>query len=251
MNELALVQKKLESLEGLVLASMTDVQIVDKLFLYKGFHVLIYIRDQYVREHGKLFEYKYHVCDCKTIEEMNRSGRFKKYVLSTRRDGMFVVNKYDIKTDERIGETKVEKLNVCKNCLLELQYQGYLNHKKDKKIYKDFDLEAFFAHYSTKFKNKPPFTENNAPLNEYSRDFQVISYSFRAANQWFCEKCQINLEKDKEYLDTHHRNGIKWDDALDNLQCLCVACHAEQPYHDRIKETERYREFMRIYGDRH
>lgn len=248
MDELSLIEKKLSSSEGIELANFSEVQIVNKkLFVYKGIHVLVYIRDQYVKKRGRLFEYKYHICNCETIENMVKAKRFARYVVSTRTDGVFLVNIYDIDTDDKVGETKLEKLNVCKNCLLELNYNGYCNHRRDLKIYQSFSLDEFFKKYSTEFTQKPKYTDSTAPLNEYSKNFDFVSYNFRAINHWICEICEINLENDKELLDTHHINGIRGDDTLTNLRCLCVRCHAEQPYHERLKDTEKYERFNKKY----
>ncbi|HPT72163.1 MAG TPA: HNH endonuclease signature motif containing protein [Candidatus Cloacimonadota bacterium] len=249
MNGLSLIEQKLSTPEGIELANFTEIQILDnKLFVYKGIHVLVYIRDQYIRNQNSLFEYKFHICSCNTIEEMTKAKRFARYVVSTRTDGMFSINTYDLKTDHKVGEMKTEKLNVCKNCLMELNYNGYNNHNRDSKIYHSFRIDEFFTKYSTEFKENPKYTDQNAPLNEYSKDFETISYSFRAVNHWICEKCNINLDNDKDLLDTHHKNGLKWDDALINLRCLCVRCHAEQPFHERLKETERYKIFLSKFG---
>jgi hypothetical protein len=251
MNELSLIEKQLSTPEGIELSNISEIQIVDnKLFVYNGIHVLVYIRDQFVKKQKRFIEYKFHICSCKTIEEMINAKRFNRYVVSTRTDGIFLINTYDIDTDRKVEVMKNEKLNVCKNCLMEIHYNGYNNHGRDLKIYQSFSIDEFFKKYSVGFKKKPEHTDANAPLNEYSKGFETISYSFRPVNHWICEKCNINLENDKELLDTHHKNGMKSDDSFNNLQCLCVRCHAEQPFHDRLKETERHKRFIAKYREK-
>ena len=136
MSELALIEKRLSTPEGIELSNTSEIMVThNKLFVYNGFHVLVYIRDQYVKGRNRLFEYKFHICSCRTIEEMMKANRFARYVVSTRNDGMFVINSYDIETDNRIENRKIAKLSVCKNCLMELKHNGYSDHYKDRQIY--------------------------------------------------------------------------------------------------------------------
>lgn len=248
MNELALIEKNLSTNEGIELSNISDIQVThNKLFVYKDFHVLVYIRDQYVTKRGRLFEYKFHLCSCKTIEEMMKANRFARYVVSTRNDGMFVVRSYNINTKDNIRNEKIVKMNVCKNCLMELNYNGYCHHK-DKKIYESFRIDEFFKKYSSQFKKKPQYTDSDAPPNEYSKDFEQKSYAVRDNNHWECSKCYTNLRNDKNLLDTHHINGVKSDDSWGNLQSLCIRCHSEQPFHERLRHDKRFKQFMMQYG---
>ena len=180
MNELSLIQKRLSTPEGIELSNVSEIQVQDnKLFVFKGFHVLVYIRDQYVKKNNSLFEYKFHICSCETILEMTKVNRFARYVVSTRNDGMFLINTYDIKTRNKIETGKMARLNVCKNCLLALEYKGYSDHRKDKRIYESFIIDEFFRKYKSDFKKKPTYTEQNAPPNEYTENFEqkIIFFS--------------------------------------------------------------------------
>ena len=117
-------------------------------------------------------------------------------------------------------------------------------------IYESFRIYEFFRKYSSEFKKKPQYTDKDAPRNEYSKNFEQISYSFRDINDWKCSCCHVNLRKDKDLLDTHHINGIKSDDSWGNLQSLCIRCHSEQPFHERLKNDERFARFMMKYGQK-
>lgn len=249
MNELTVIEKRLSTHEGIVLPNISEIHVThNKLFLYKNFHVLIYIRDQYANRRNRMFEYKFHICSCKTIDEMMKAKRFARYVVSTRADGMFMINIYDAETGDIIENGKIVKLNVCKNCLMELNYNGYRDHYSSRQIYDSFYIDEFFKKYSSEFRKNPQYTDKDAPPNEYSKNFEQISYSFRDMNGWECSRCHINLQNDKDLLDTHHINGIKSDDSLANLKCLCVRCHSEQPFHERLKNDERYTRFIMKYG---
>ena len=249
MNELAIIKERLSTFEGIEIGNSQEIVIVhNRLFVYRGFHVLVYIRDQYVTKHSSSpFEYKYHICNCKTIADMMAARRLARYVVSTRSDGMFFINTYDLETGDRIESGKIEQLSVCKNCLMELRYEGYSDHFRDRHIYESFQIGKFFSKYGGEFSNAPQFNDQNAPPNEYSKNFEQISYSFRDINNWQCSVCRIDLRSDKDLLDTHHLNGIKSDNSWDNLQCLCVRCHSDQPFHDRLKKDERYVQFVRKY----
>ena len=223
MSELALIEKRLSTPEGIELSNTSEIMVThNKLFVYNGFHVLVYIRDQYVKGRNRLFEYKFHICSCRTIEEMMKAKRFARYVVSTRNDGMFVINSYDIETGNRIENRKIAKLSVCKNCLMELKFNGYSDHSNDRQIYQSFRIDEFFRIYASDFKKKPGYTDKDAPPNEYSKNFEQISYSFRDINDWKCSCCHVNLRDDKDLLDTHHINGIKSDNSWGNLQSLCI-----------------------------
>ena len=112
MNELSLTEKRLSTSEGIELSNIAEIRVQDnKLFVFKGFHVLVYIRDQYVKKGDELFTYKFHICSCKTVEDMTKSNRFERYVVSTRNDGMFLINTYDIETRNKIETGKIARLN--------------------------------------------------------------------------------------------------------------------------------------------
>ena len=158
MNTLALIEKQLSTHEGIELSNVSEIRVRhNKLFVYKNFHVLVYIRDQYVKRQSSLFEYKFHICSCRTIDEMMKASRFARYVVSTRTDGRFLVNTYDIETNASIDKEKIVRMNVCKNCLVELKYNNYGDHYKDRRIYAAFRIEAFFKKYASQFKVTPQY----------------------------------------------------------------------------------------------
>jgi ribosomal protein L28 len=249
MNNNTEIKQRLQSREGIVVKDIHEIQIIeDKLLAYQGNNVLVYIRDQIVNPQETDREYKYHVSYCKTLKEMKNKKRFERYVLTNRTDSYFSVNLRDFSSRKIVEKDIFIKMNVCKNCLKKLQYQGYKNHLKDKKIYEKFNLKEFFTTYQTYFEKEPTHDAETAPEDEYADFFDQIAYSLKDLNDWRCQECGIKLKDDKEFLDAHHVNGIKSDNRPENLRCLCVKCHASQPLHSHLKLTNRYKRFVKKYS---
>ena len=135
MGDIINIQRQLQSVEGIELKDTNELTIENNLyFLYKGQRVLIYIRDQYFNPKFPDREYKYHICNCETIEEKIKNKRFNRYVVATRANEHFLVNIRHIDTRELIKKNEVIRLHVCKNCLFILHYKDYADHYKDIQI---------------------------------------------------------------------------------------------------------------------
>lgn len=141
--------RKLNSYEGIEVELDDIVFANDGTFEYKGQKVLVYIRDQYRDPDKPEMNYKFHIANCETMKRAFQSGREERYVVSTRTDGRFLVNVRNLKTGEILERNKIKELKVCKNCLLELGYNGYYSHKTGKRIYEMFRLTDFFNKYRT------------------------------------------------------------------------------------------------------
>lgn len=74
---------------------------------------------------------------------MFNSGKYEKYVVSTRQDEVLLVRA--IGSNNKVYESE-QKLHVCRYCLSTLNYKGYryaTKAQKDK-IYNEFSLKEFF-----------------------------------------------------------------------------------------------------------
>lgn len=208
--------------------------------LYKGVKVLLYIRDQtnYHLQNVDLSQYKsqykFHIAYCSTLESMYQQGKYEKYVVSTRNDGLFLVrlsNGHDV-------ATSTQELKVCKNCLKRLNYKNYNNvsYQEQKQIYESFCLEEFFSVKDSNYRflgTLPRRNDKNAPINEYTEDWESISYIYRQRVNWKCERCEKDCSHNHGDLHVHHKDGDRSNNQVWNLEALCTNCHTKEHPHMR------------------
>ena len=205
---------------------------------YQGRKVVLYIRDVM----GSLP--KYHVVDCQTLKGMRSAGRYKRYVVTRRTDGEFILNFSDNLSRD---DPETYRLDICKNCLwqeLNLRY-----------IFPDaFPLTDWFNAIDPGYQPPPidtlygpKTTSVTGPVSNYPPDWNLRSLQCREEAAWKCEECGIDLQLDRKFLHAHHLKGTRYNQPKD-LRALCIACHAEQPYH-QMSGLPDYLEFMKKYGN--
>ncbi len=211
---------------------LKDVAVESGLLDYKGRQILLYIQDhggnvQVALQDGSSGK-KYHVADCRTLREMRAKGRFERYVATNELSGEFFVSGTDYMTGKVLeGQTR---LRVCKNCLTQLNYQGYKQGNRSQ-IFNAFSLEEFFATYSSFFPHMPRRLAGKQD-SSYTEDWPMIATRFKAGKGFFCESCAVDLTQHKSLLHVHHKNGVKTDNRAVNLQALCAGCHRKQSAHE-------------------
>ncbi|MGL5290441.1 MAG: HNH endonuclease [Vibrionaceae bacterium] len=226
--------------KGLILNKDVRLEEIDGthgVLSYDGYQVMLYIPDQgedieAVLENGKLGR-RIHVAECSTLELMRNTGRFKRYDVISRVDGLFPVfgamqgAKSVIKGEAALG--------VCKNCLKILNYKGYESQSFTTKeeVFDSFSFKQFFATYSSYFKSLPDSNTASSP-GTYTADWQTISSQLRSKLNYTCEQCGVCLVTDKRLVHTHHINGNKTDNSAENLRVLCADCHKKQPHHAHV-----------------
>lgn len=235
---------------------LEDIEIDERtgLFEYRGKKVLIYIRDQpvHVRNGDNTYDYeadngyRYHFSDCSTIRNMKAANRYERYVAVRRTDGLFQVNlKYRNIYVKRDYEKKME---VCKCCLREINYKYYNRAGCNKNhIWKGFNIEEFFEIYDSTIANEPIYGPENAPLDQYSLDWDEVSRNYKMIVDWRCEECGRDLTCHRKFLQVHHCNGIKSDNNNSNLKALCILCHSGKFGHANIKNSRSYLEYQKIF----
>lgn len=207
---------------------------------FKNTKVLLYIRDQamYGQPEDILKNYKsgykFHLSWCKTLQSMFNSGKYEKYVVSTRQDEVLLVRA--IGSNNKVYESE-QKLHVCRYCLSTLNYKGYryaTKAQKDK-IYNEFSLKEFFnvqnSDYS--FHDMPKHDEYSAKTNIYPDNWEHVSELHRKLCHYRCERCGKDCSHDHSLLHVHHKNGNKQDIRQSNLIALCLECHISEHPHMR------------------
>jgi hypothetical protein len=242
-------REKLVSGEGIDVIWNELLVLQNGTFVFKGARVLLYIRDVHVLG-DKHSEPRYHLTTCNTIEAMHAANRFTRYVVAQQPDGVFNVNLISR------GGTSSERrrLSVCQHCLTKLAIDGfgyYMRGEARKRAVAQFTPEKFFALYPqsphTKF---PVYDADGAPLNDYTKDFPHVSRSLRERVGWKCQGCRrvFSERSVQRFLQVHHRNSGRWDNSPENLEVLCVGCHAEAPAHSHMKSLPIYREFKQRFS---
>ena len=221
---------------GIEVENVSDIiPLNDHTLTYSGERVIVYIRD--VNEYNNEVRLpKFHVANCKTLQQMIKDGRKRRYVVSKNTENSFHLN--------FISGNSVRKedhaLSVCKNCLEILRWDGYSqgwNSEKKDKCVSYFQIKNFFSKYPISLIDKKGFSNNNSSINTYSDDWNTISQSYKNSKKWVCEQCGVNLIHSKTLLHTHHINSQKNENNISNLRALCICCHANQPMHNHMLDT--------------
>lgn len=216
------------------------------LFEYQGRQVLLFIPNQFNKLddilNNPMKGNRFHVSDCSTLQEMKQKNKYNKYAVTRNLSGKFQI--YNYKNE---SNTVDAKLHVCKNCLEKLNYKNYKNesfHNKTK-IFEEFSIEEFFETYSTLFEYLPAIDTSKEPQNDYTKDWEDVSKDYRSSKNYICETCDTSFVHNKDLLHTHHKNGIKSDNNIQNLKAVCIDCHRKEINHKHVMMT--YDQLQRIH----
>lgn len=219
------------------------------LLTYNNQQVLLYIKDSHrpidVVKYEPKRAPKVHFMDCTTMKKMREAGRAERYVVTDRKDGIFLVNTQEDRSDANTITEDVEaKLHVCRNCLKEHDYKNYssIGREEQNQLVKSFHFKEFFEDSKTYFSSLPRYTDKNAPVNAYSGDWKEISRKVRERDKWKCSECRVDLSSKKYLLHVHHKNGVRNDNKPSNLMSLCADCHSKEPMHSHVFLSQKDRD---------
>jgi hypothetical protein len=127
---------------------LEDLETDQGLLGVQGRQVVLFIPDHGHRVETALENHgqgnKFHVADCKTMDDMKNRKRFERYHVTNSITGEFPVFGYSQITKQEVEGNA--NLSVCKNCLNFLNYKGANvgSAKNRKKLVDEFSLEEFF-----------------------------------------------------------------------------------------------------------
>ena len=202
----------------------------DETLELNGIKCCIYIKNQSqgVNAYARTSTYKFHLCNCKTIQDMTLKGRKDRYVATSRDDGIFPVN-----AQSYYGAREVlVHLELCKHCQDILIRNG---------MYHDpFSLKEFYRKYQPNIQNTFKRTEQVPVTEKYAPDHDEIAVRYKESVHYHCQSCGVDCSKNRGCLHLHHVNGEGTDNKRSNLRILCVACHMEQPCHEHMRRNPRF-----------
>ncbi|WP_051326729.1 HNH endonuclease signature motif containing protein [Aliagarivorans taiwanensis] len=234
--------------------SLDELESEHGLLSARGRQVILFIPDQGFSIDKAIDDpsqgRKFHIADCRTLDDMRRMNRFERYKITNNLSGQFPV--YGNSKFDGFKEADIP-LRVCRNCLKKLNYHGVNNASRAEvtSTVNNFNIEEFFSTYSSLFSRLPRQHVNDTNKG-YTEDFKKISDRIRSDAGYICQHCKVDLTTDKHLLHTHHINGDKADNADINLVALCADCHRKEPFHGHMcikhSDTQRINQLRNEQG---
>lgn len=235
IRDVKIIERELE--QGVEIDS-GNVELTGPFLTYQGVQALLYIKDtrhtlERIRNEPERSK-KFHLVWCKTLVDMDERGKFGRYVLTRRKDGIFKVDAFTDDSKTELTESE-EALLVCKNCLAELEYNDYrtnLSFHQKNALVRTFEIEKFLDEYEgvVRYLRLPSETDNTAPVARYTVVYSRRSAIVKKNAGYICqeEKCGVDLSRMRRLLHCHHIDNKKYNNAWSNLVAICARCHKKR-----------------------
>lgn len=219
--------------ESITIASDETIEI-------NGLKACAYIKEQRngaVDHSRNISKYRYHLCNCNTIQQMISNGRKDRYVSTTRCDGLFPV----VDQSSYSAQTAIVKMELCQNCKKILE--------NNKMLPTPYSLRAFFDKYQPEIPKNIRKTEQVIAQEQYAPNQADIAKKYKESVQYICQFCGVDCKTEKQCLHLHHRDGNGRNNAPYNLAVLCTDCHSKEPNHTQMLSNPGYRAQCRIISN--
>ena len=197
-----------------------------------GRKICIYIRDQKqsVNRYSKTSDYRYHLCECKTIQSMRDHGRIHRYLATKQDTGYFLV--FDTSSGQP-HQCNV-KMELCKHCVeILIEKMKYKN---------PFNLHDYFQNNDSDTPKDIRYAEEVTEIQTYTPDFDDIAREYKAAVNYRCSLCNVDCSSNKSLIHLHHKDGNVINNSRENLLVLCIDCHSQQIRHAHMKRNPNYQD---------
>lgn len=176
--------------------------------------------------------YRYHLCNCKTIQQMISDGRLSRYVATTRSDGLFpVIDQSNYSATERIL-----RLELCKNCMDILDSRRMLPYP--------YSLKLFFEKYQPSIPETIRREEYVTTEERYAHDHPEVAKRYKKSVNYCCQICKVNCTNVQHCLHLHHKDGNGQNNNPSNLMVLCATCHVRQPKHEYMQRNPKFSQMI-------
>ena len=179
---------------------------------------------------------KFHITDCRTIEESKLEYRYDRFVFSVPTHGRFKIHPFTDESKTERSDIEI-RLLPCKNCFEELEYIPPHGPRRNQ-IVESFRIDDFLKEHSPHFRCLPTHTSNTMPPGKYPQNWLNNSTKVRERNGWKCTDCAVDCQEDKNLLHAHHIDGNRGNVKRSNLTALCVLCHKRIHDHLDVEEEE-------------